>query len=153
MKRQSKPCCHGDAHRIGRRGFLADVGMGFTGLALGEMLLRDGIVRGSESASWTPPDGQPHFRPKAKSVIWIFLVGGMSHLETFDPKPALNEFAGQEIGKTPHKDVLTASFVSDNLRVVIPDDANGHIRHKLFPLQVAFQKRGASGLEISDWFP
>ena len=40
----------------------------------------------------------------------------MSHLESFDPKPALNEFAGQEIGKTPHKDVLTANFVKDNLR-------------------------------------
>jgi Protein of unknown function (DUF1501) len=153
MKRKSKPCCRHDARLLGRRGFLADVGMGFTGLALGEMLLRDGIARGGETASWQPPDGQPHFRPKAKSVIWIFLVGGMSHLETFDPKPALNEFAGQEIGNTPHKDVLSASFIHENLRIVVPNDANGHIRHKLFPMQVAFQKRGSSGLEISDYFP
>jgi hypothetical protein len=139
--------------RIPRRAFLADVGMGFTGLALGEMLLRDGIARATEAAAWKRPDGRPHFRPKAKSVIWIFLVGGMSHLETFDPKSALNEFAGKEIGETPHKDVLTADFIHENLRIVVPDDANGHIRHKLFPLQVGFQKRGESGLEISDWFP
>ena len=86
-------------------------------------------------------------------MIWIFLVGGMSHLESFDPKPALNEFAGQEIGNTPHRDVLAASFVKENLRIVVPDDANGHIRHKLFPTQVGFQKHGASGLEISDWWP
>jgi len=135
-----------------RRAFLADLGMGFTGLALGDLLLRDGICRAAEQA-WSPPDGCPHSQPRAKNVIWIFLVGGMSHLESFDYKPALNEFAGQEIGQTPHKDVLAASFIHENLRIVVPDDANGHIRHKLFPLQVGFQKRGQSGLEISDWWP
>jgi hypothetical protein len=138
--------------RTHRRAFLADVGMGFTGLALGELLLGDGVSRGNESERWIPPDGRSHFRPKAENVIWIFLVGGMSHLESFDPKPVLNEFAGQEIGNTPHKHVLEASFISENLRVVVPDDANGHIRHKLFPLQVEFQKRGQSGLEISNWW-
>ena len=127
--------------------------MGFTGLALGELLLRDGVCRADETGLGVVPDGRAHFQPKAKNVIWIFLVGGMSHLESFDPKPALNEFGGKEIGETPHKDVLTASFVNDNVRIVVPNDANGHIRHKLYPLQVAFQKRGASGLEISDWLP
>jgi hypothetical protein len=136
-----------------RRAFLADVGMGFTGLALGELLLQDGICRADAPAVGMAPGGLAHFAPQAKSVIWIFLVGGMSHLESFDPKPALNEFAGKEIGETPHKDVLNASFVNDNVRIVVPNDANGHIRHKLFPLQVGFQKRGASGLEISDWLP
>src|SRR5450755_2913962 len=150
---RSKPCDHAGAPRTARRAFLADVGMGFTGLALGELLLGDGICRAGDAATFTLPDGNPNFRPKAKNVIWIFLVGGMSHLESFDPKPALNEFAGKEIGETPHKDVLTASFVNENLRVVVPDDANGHIRHKLFPMQVGFQKRGQSGLEISDWWP
>ncbi len=144
---------HPRALQIPRRAFLADVGMGFTGLALGEMLVRDGVCRAGEATAWIPPDGHPHFSPKAKSVIWIFLVGGLSHVESFDPKPALNEFAGKEIGETPHKDVLAASFISENLRVVVPDDANGHIRHKLFPMQVAFQKRGQSGLEISEWLP
>lgn len=138
---------------IPRRAFLADVGMGFAGLALGNLLMRDGVARANEGATYSLPTGQPHFRPKAKNVIWIFLVGGMSHMESFDPKPALNEFAGKEIGETPHKDVLKASFLSENLRIVVPDDANGHIRHKLFPLQVGYKKHGESGLEISDWFP
>jgi hypothetical protein len=140
--------------RIRRRAFLADVGMGFTGLALGELLWRDGVARAEvKQAPWAAPDGRPHFRPRAKNVIWVFLVGGMSHLETFDPKPALNEFGGKEIGETPHKDVLAASFLKDNLRPFVANQDNGQIRHKLFPLQVGFQKRGASGLEISDWLP
>ncbi|MFM8396799.1 MAG: DUF1501 domain-containing protein, partial [Pirellula sp.] len=60
--------------------FLADYGMGFTGLALGSMLAQDKIVRGESVKS---------LEPKAKSVIWVFLSGGYSHVETFDPKPAL----------------------------------------------------------------
>jgi hypothetical protein len=149
----NEPC---KTHRqlvLPRRAFLADVGMGFTGLALGSLLMRDGVARANDASSFSPPTGKPHFLPKAKNVIWIFLVGGMSHMESFDPKPALNEFAGKEIGETPHKEVLSAKFVSENLRIVVPDDANGHIRHKLFPLQVGFKKHGQSGLEISDWFP
>src|SRR4051812_43649506 len=87
-------CCG----RVGRRAFLADVGMGFAGLALGAMLHRDGIVRADApggsapgaipSGIWAPPTGAPHFAPKAKSVIWLFMMGGVSHLESFDPKPA-----------------------------------------------------------------
>src|SRR5688572_15286114 len=84
---------------ISRRSFLADTGMGFTGLALGAMLFRDGVARGAES--WQPPDGQPHFAPRAKSVIWIFLCGGLSHVESFDVKPALTQYAGKSIDETP----------------------------------------------------
>jgi hypothetical protein len=138
-----------------RRAFLADVGMGFTGLALGAMLARDGVTRtavADELPLRQPPNGEPHHAPKAKSVIWIFLVGGMSHLESFDCKPALNQYAGQEIGKTPYADVLQAKF-AENVRIVVPNDANGHVRTKLYPLQTGFGKRGESGLEISDWWP
>src|SRR6187401_821044 len=86
--------------RVPRRSFLADMGMGFTGLALGAMLQRDGF--GQDSSGWTPPDGRPYFAPKAKSVIWLFMVGGVSHLESFDPKPALNRYAGMSINATPY---------------------------------------------------
>src|SRR5215468_1855689 len=55
-----------------RRSFLADTGMGFTGLALGAMLFRDGVAQADSTAAWRPPDGLAHFTPKAKSVIWIF---------------------------------------------------------------------------------
>ena len=67
-----------------RRAFLADLGLGFTGLALGAMVARDGV--GSPGA-WAPPDGGPHFAPKAKHVIWLFMNGGVSHMESFDNKP------------------------------------------------------------------
>src|SRR6267142_6610005 len=95
-------CCPG----VTRRSFLADTGMGFTGLALGAMLFRDGIARASDPASWHPPDGKPHFKARAKSVIWIFLCGGVSHVESFDIKPELNKYAGKSIEETPYKDVL-----------------------------------------------
>jgi hypothetical protein len=135
--------------RASRRAFLADVGMGFTGLALGAMLQRQGVAQTSDA--WTPPDGKPHFAPKAKSVIWLFMIGGASHLETFDPKPAVTKYAGKSIGETPHADVLESPFL-ENERKVAPD-ANGQIRKRLYPLQVGFRKRGQSGIEISDWWP
>src|SRR5579871_3463566 len=92
-------CCG----RINRRNFLADSGLGFTGLVLGSMLQRDGVVRAATLPEWAPPDGKPHFPPKAKSVIWIFMLGGVSHMETFDPKPALNKYAGKTIDESPFR--------------------------------------------------
>src|SRR5579864_5177457 len=80
---------------ISRRSFLADTGMGFTGLALGAMLFKDGVGRADTINP--PPDGKPHLLPKAKSVIWIFMCGGVSHVESFDVKPELNKYAGKTI--------------------------------------------------------
>ena len=52
--------------RFPRRAFLADLGMGFTGLVLGAMLKRDGVARASEAAvAYRLPDGKPHFAPRA----------------------------------------------------------------------------------------
>src|SRR5260221_14487387 len=96
--------------RFPRRTFLSDVGMGFAGMALGSMLWRDGIVRAKDEPKtiWAPPTGQPMFAPRAKSVIWIFLSGGYSQLETFDPKPALNHHAGKIFDQIPLKNPLPA---------------------------------------------
>ena len=134
---------------LSRRAFLSRVGMGFGALALDAMLVRDGHL----ASAATVPSEIAHFAPKAKSVIWLFMIGGTSHLETFDHKPALNKFAGKTIEETPHKDVLTASYLSENLRVVVPNDANGQMRSTLYPLQVGFKKFGESGIEVSDWLP
>src|ERR1051325_3392056 len=100
MALDHRSCCPG----VTRRSFLADTGMGFTGLALGALLFRDGVAR-AEGEPWRPPGGKPHFAPKAKSVIWIFLCGGVSHLESFDVKPELNKYAGKSIDETPYKSV------------------------------------------------
>src|ERR1044071_5590688 len=88
----------GRCQGITRRSFLADTGLGFTGMALGAMLFRDGVARGEI------PSGQPHFTPRAKSVIWIFLCGGVSHVESFDVKPELDKYAGKSIDAKPYKD-------------------------------------------------
>src|SRR5438270_828956 len=142
--------CGQPGHGMHRRAFLADLGMGFTGLVLGAMLHRDGFA--SEASPWAPPDGKPHFPPKAKSVIWLFMNGGVSHLETFDPKPELTKYAGKTITETPYQDVQNPEKLK-LARVVVVNDANGQQRNKLFPLQVGFKKRGRSGIEMCDWLP
>src|SRR4051794_17372836 len=96
---------------VSRRTFLADCGMGFTGLVLSSMLHGDGIARADASAGWALPDGLPHFAPKAKNVIWLFLIGGMSHMESFDPKPELNKYAGKTIADSPYKHTLDSPFL------------------------------------------
>jgi hypothetical protein len=133
-----------------RRAFLADVGMGFTGLALGALLARDGVAR-ADAARWSPPDGRPHFAPKAKSVIWLFMVGGASHVEGFDPKPELNRHAGKSIGETPFKAALDSPFLKANVRELVPGQHK--VQPKLYPMQVGSRRHGQSGLEVSDWWP
>ena len=131
-----------------RRTFLADMGLGFTGLALGAMLHRDGIAGDKE---WSPPTGKPHFAPKAKSVIWLFMNGGVSQMESFDPKPMLTKYGGKTIAETPFADTQDPKKLAIE-RLVVPD-GNGNQRNQLYPLQVGFRKHGQSGIEISDWFP
>ncbi len=135
-----------------RRQYLFDMGLGFGAVAASAMLARD--VR-SESDSVTEQIRKvvtPAIPAKAKSVIWLFMIGGTSHMESFDPKPALNRYAGKTIEETPHKDVLESPHLA-NERVVAFDPNNGFIRNEIYPLQVDFRKRGQSGLEISDWWP
>ncbi len=122
--------------------------MGFTGLALGALLFRDGVAR-AEGELWRPPDGKPHFAPKAKSVIWIFLCGGVSHLESFDVKPELNKYAGKSIDETPYKSVLDPKKVNAN--IVGGNPAHGN-RKVIMPLQAGFKSYGQSGLVVGDWF-
>jgi hypothetical protein len=142
MKKNSHGC------GMTRRSFLADTGMGFTGLALGAMLFKDGLVKAnSATESWTPPNAQPHFRPRAKSVIWIFLCGGVSHLESFDVKPELNKYAGKSIEETPYKGVLA----SEGKDIVGGNPKHGN-RKVIMPLQTGYKTYGESGLVVGDWF-
>lgn len=131
-----------------RRSFLTGFGRSFAGLAAAVMLHRDGITA---DPAWSPPTGLPHFPPKAKSVIWLFMNGGLSHLESFDPKPMVTKYAGKSIAETPYADVQNPEKLALE-RAPVPD-ANGQQRNVLFPLQVGFQKHGDSGIEVSDWFP
>lgn len=132
----------------GRRVFLADTCMGMTGLALGSLLPQ--VARANED-NWTPPDGKPHFEPKAKRVIWLFMLGGVSHVESFDPKPVLNQYAGKQLSETPHKDALNNPFVKENLKAFVPGQHD--IKLTLYPLQSGYKERGKNGVLVSDWFP
>ncbi len=135
-----------------RRQFLANAGLGFGGLALSAMLHRDGwSTLSSNGGDWSPPDGKPHFAPKAKSVIWLFMNGGVSHMESFDPKPMLTKYAGKTIAETPFASTQDPSKLAIE-RLVVPD-GNGNQRNTLYPLQVGFRKHGESGIEVSDFFP
>lgn len=139
--------------RYTRRSFLADGGLGFAGAALASLLHRDGFLR-AEGAAGPPPDGKPHHAPKAKSVIWIFLSGGYSHLETFDPKPALNKYAGKTFTQTPFADPLKSPLHDKRSRSVLAEAINVRDKYPtVYPLQVGFKKYGQSGIEVCDWLP
>jgi Protein of unknown function (DUF1501) len=130
---------------VTRRSFLFDTGVGFTGLALSAMLFRDGVARAADSTS---PDGKPHFTPKAKSVIWIFLCGGVSHVESFDPKPELNKYAGKTVDETPYKEV----FNPEKLKNIIQANPAHGGRKVLMALNTEVKKCGKCGLEVGDWW-
>src|SRR5438105_1493527 len=139
---------HRRCHGITRRTFLSDTGMGLTGLALGAMLAREG--RGEDrrgKPGGSPERREPHFTPRAKSVIWIFLCGGVSHVESFDPKPELNKYAGKTIEQTPYKDALNPA----KLNVVGANPAHGN-RKTLMGLNTGFKRYGKSGLAVADWW-
>ncbi len=131
-----------------RRTFLSGLTKGFSGLALGAMLQRD---RAGAAGPWSPPNGLPHHPPKAKSVIWLFMNGGVSHMESFDPKPMLTKYGGKTIAETPFASAQDPAKLALE-RLLVPD-ANGNQRNQLYPLQTGFKKHGQSGIEISDWFP
>lgn len=146
------------SQRPPRRTFLNTSAMGFSSLAIGAMLARDGVLSNSASANpphsghWQPPDGQPHFTPRARSVIWLFMNGGVSHMESFDPKPMLSRYAGLTIAETPFAETQNPEKLK-LARVTVVNDANGQQRNRLYPLQVGFKRYGQCGMQLSNWVP
>jgi hypothetical protein len=117
-----------------RREFLWQVGGGFAGLALIDLLSRDGFF--ASAAETSPLAARPaHFAAKAKHAIFLFMNGAPSHVDTFDYKPALSKF-----DNTPYKG---DAAVGSNNRPI------GNLMQTPF----AFKKYGKSGLEISGLFP
>ena len=124
--------------------------MGFTGLACGAMLFEENVRRapGNEHPPGGPQSG-PHLPQRAKSVIWIFLCGGVSHVESFDIKTELTKYGGKSIDDTPYKAFHDEQRINKNLVGVNP----GHYQRKhLMPLQTGFQRYGECGLAVGDWF-
>ncbi|MCA9186150.1 MAG: DUF1501 domain-containing protein [Pirellulaceae bacterium] len=117
-----------------RRDFLQNCGGGFGALALNYLLSQD--VLGAARPA-TISTQKPHFAPTAKSVIWLFMEGGPSHLDTLDPKPLLNKLAGKP---------LPATFSE-------PITAMGEKGSPLLAAPRTWRQHGQSGLWASEWIP
>jgi len=115
-----------------RRHFLNDCGLGIGSMALGSLLARDGLASSPSSPR------QPHHTPRAKAVIFLFMAGGPSHLELFDPKPELNRLNGQEAPE---------SFVKGKRFAFLKPGA------KLLGCKRTFAKYGQSGMTVSELLP
>jgi hypothetical protein len=115
---------------VTRRDILARAGHGFGAIALGSLLSAKPRVNPLAAKA-------PHFAPKAKSVIFLFMVGGPSHVDTFDPKPALEKYAGQKLpdsyGKVP------SQFTSGDT--------------PLLASPWKFLRHGQCGMEVSSLYP
>jgi hypothetical protein len=122
-----------------RRDMLLRGGGGFGALALSAMLETSGLSAAGAAPMPVDPmtPKKPHHKPTAKSVIFLFMAGGPSHLDTFDPKPLLNKLAGQPLPK---------SFK-------MPVTAMGEYNAPLLASKRKWARHGKSGLWVSDWMP
>ena len=117
-----------------RRDFLLQTGTGFGALALEYMLQKEAVA--APAVNPLAPK-IAHYPAKAKNVIFLFMEGGPSHIDTFDPKPKLNELAGKPLPDSFGK-VITAM---------------GEARAPLLASKRKWQQHGQSGLWVSDWLP
>jgi hypothetical protein len=122
------PRCHHHESPLSRRDFLSRAGGGFGALALSGLL-------GTENAPASP--SAPHHVPGAKNVIFLFMEGGPSHIDLFDPKPEVNRFAGKQIPASI-KPVITAM---------------GEFHSPILECKRTWKQHGDSGTWISDWLP
>ena len=117
-----------------RREFFTQAGSGLAAIAASAML--QGEARAANAVDPLAPK-TPQLPPKAKSVIWLFIEGGPSHVDLFDPKPKLVELAGQKMPASFGK-VITAMGTGNNT---------------LLPSRRTFKQYGQSGIWVSDWYP
>ncbi len=117
-----------------RRDFLKSVGGGIGMMALGDLLARDGYAASVNPLS----PKKPHFMGKAKRVIYMFMEGGPSQMDLFDPKPELVKWHGKSLPESFTKD-LKLAFIKPSAAVL------GSPR--------VFTKHGQSGMELSDYIP
>jgi len=120
-----------------RREFLRGVAGGFGLFALFDLLARDGLAARSPEVNPLAPKA-PHFAPKAKHVIYMFMEGGPSQYELFDPKPALERYDGESLPEELTRD-LKLAFIKPTAKVMAS-------RYK-------FRKYGESGMELSELVP
>ena len=109
------------------------------------MLHRDGIARAEDSSGWTPPDGRPHHAPRASRVIWLMMRGGVSHLESFDPKPAIDRYAGKTMGESPYKSTVFDSPHLKNVREQVANNIIDKQQARIYPRRSASAREDRAG--------
>ena len=122
-----------------RRNFFKYAAGGLETIAVAHLLSREGRSASREAPQVNPlAPKPPHFEPRAKNVIFLLMAGGPSHLDLYDPKPALKQWHGKPLPESMTKD-LTLAFVKPNAKVLASNRT--------------FQKYGQSGTEFSDYIP
>ena len=130
-----------DAHdlvQLTRRDFLVNASRGVGALALASLLRADGLATPSQNPK-SEIRNPPHFAPRAKRCIFLYMEGGVSQVDLFDPKPKLKELDGQAMPESLTKNVRFAFLQKDTARLM----ASPH----------PFRRYGQSGLEMSTMLP
>ncbi|MBL8212937.1 MAG: DUF1501 domain-containing protein [Bryobacterales bacterium] len=117
-----------------RREFFTQAGSGLAALALGALAAEEAKGAGKADPMASKP---PHHEPRAKSVIWLFMEGGPSHIDLFDPKPALDKLHGKPMPESFGRPI-TAMGTANNTLMAAPRK---------------WKQYGKSGLWVSDWYP
>ena len=142
MSTNDKTCSCGRPHYqtrfASRREFLARTGGGFGMVALAALLDEERLAAATDPHADPLAPKPPHFPAKAKNVIYLFMHGGPSHIDTFDPKPLLNKLDGQKLPPSLR-----------NVRLQFTNAAEA----PLLASRRHFAKFGESGIEVSDLFP
>jgi uncharacterized protein (DUF1501 family) len=120
-----------------RRRFFRDCAGGIGTIALAELLARDGRAAGLPEVNPLAPK-KPHFAPRAKNVIFMFMEGGPSQMDLFDPKPELQKWSGKPLPESMTKNMRLA-FTKPNAAVLASPRT--------------FAPQGKSGIEFSDYIP
>jgi hypothetical protein len=120
---------------LSRREVLCRIGGGFGAVALSSVFADAGLLAASAAAVNPLAPKPPHFRSRARRLIFLFMNGGPSHVDTFDPKPALARYAGQPL--------------PDRVRVATGRRNNG----RLMPSPFRARRFGQSGIELTDLYP
>ncbi len=123
-----------------RREFIARAGAGFGVLPTCWLLAQDQARAGQSApgAGGAAAGPVPHLMGKAKRVIFLFMEGGPSHIDTFDPKPMVNQMAGKPVPESLRKGLITAM---------------GEAGSPILASKRKWAQHGQSGLWVSDWFP
>lgn len=130
-----------DIIQLTRRDFLATAASGLGGLALASLFQADGLLAAESPKAAASPFlvKPPHFAPKAKQCIFLYMEGGVSQIDLFDPKPKLKDLNGQKMPESMTKNVRFAFLQKDSAVLM----GSPH----------PFQRYGKCGMEMSGMLP